>query len=746
MELNRIPFGSDWKFHFADDPASVQPVSLPHDWQIASPLNPDMPHGGAQGYYDRRQIGVYEKTFFAPEEWRGKDVTVLFDGIQRFSEITLNGEKVGGRPYGYVPVLVDLKNLRIGEENTLTVTVDNLNHGPDRWYSGAGIYRHAWLLVRNETRIAHDGVWVRAGADGKGTVSVTVEGEPAGMELCISVLSPDGDSLLEKKISAQVESVIDFSVENPQLWSPESPTLYRVEVRLGDDVHAVRFGFRDAEFDGDKGFLLNGKSVKFKGVNLHHDGGCVGAAVPIEIWKRRFDSLKQMGCNAIRCSHNPPTEEFLDLCDEYGFLVIDELYDKWDECPMYYNEFVPEWHAEDMKSMVLRDRNHPSIILWSVGNEVWGQFTEHFYEFLAVLKAECKALDPTRPVSCALIGLGMKAYNWEHPMEERLAVVLRYAEIVDVFMGNYMESFYKALRDAGMKIPVIGSEIFQYHRFEDLSAAQLSRKSAWAICKDYDWVCGGFIWAGIDYLGESMGYPSRGWPGCPIDATSDWKPGAWYAAADWKDEPVLKLAVYDEAVKWDTTRGNWAFPPMRCHWNYCERDRIKFVGCITNCDEVRLFLTNKEPRRAYAKDFPDQIIWFDVPFSPGTLRAEGYKDGVLVAVDEIHSDHMGQIPVLTLPSSAKAGEVIHADVIWNDKYGDRYELEDRPVEFSVTGPAEIPGVENGDLSSPSYYGKTRLDLFRGHAMAVIRATGRGSVTVRAKVEGRPVLEKNITIL
>ncbi len=788
MELDRILFTGNWLFmknedenafeRYYDDSAFA-PVTLPHDWQILETRTPDAKGGGSQGFFPREHRGVYRKHFHAPSEWKNKKIRILFDGVQRFSTVYLNGKKVGGRPFGYVPFLCDLTDaLDFEHENVLTVIVDNrepegkkLNiAGGDRWYSGAGIYRNVWILVDDHTHIAYGGINVVATPVLKGpsgdvpdkagircdradvALTAEIEGETNGMHAEIDI-SREEQTILTMKTALEPLTEFHFELPSPELWSPENPNLYTAKITIPEngDAHEIRFGVRSAEFDEEDGFLLNGVKTKLWGVNLHHDGGAVGAAVPLEIWKRRLKAIKQLGANTIRASHNPMAEEVYDLCDEMGFMVIDEIYDKWSDNNMYGDLFFDKWHDKDVEAMIRRDRCHPSIILWSVGNEIGHQYSEKFYECLKDLVNHVRAIDSTRAVSAALIGFVIRDYNDMTPMGKKLAAVRRYAEIVDVFMGNYMEHFYEKLRESGMRKPIIGSEVRNYYLLDEntLNNAQYKLESPFNIVRKHDWVCGALIWAGIDYLGEGSMWPLRGWTGDLLDSTGDWKLRAWYCAAAWKNEPVLKLCVYDETEPWDGSRGAWGFPQMRSHWKYTCYEKILHVAVMTNCDTVKLYQNSQTVRIAHLSDFKDGMIHFYLPYMPGILRAEGYRGGLLVCEDILRSDHKAeQLRVETdkfsLPADGASVSMI--DLILEDKYGRRYMLENRRVSVKAKGaPVQIL-MDNGDAWSLEPFEKTESTLFNGHLLIIVKAgIEKGEAEIEIDVEGFETRRVTLTL-
>ncbi|MBQ9196347.1 MAG: DUF4982 domain-containing protein [Clostridia bacterium] len=780
MEKYRKAMLDGWRFCLTSDANAVcrgyddgawRVLDLPHDWQIEQPRHPDaVDH---QGFFPREHVGVYRLHFTPEEGWRGMQVRVLFDGVQRFSAVFLNDTPVGGRPYGYVPFLCDLTAaLRFGEDNVLAVRVDNTDlsdgkwtaRGGDRWYSGAGIYRNVWLLVQPRTHIAHDGIRVCAepvnhGPNGdmpdvagircdraRVSVRVNVENPHPGVSLQTAIYDCEGNQVYASETDAAEENAWELALQKPLLWTLEKPALYRAEFILRDqsgvlDEHTVRFGVRTAVFDEEDGFVLNGQKVKMWGVNLHHDGGMVGAAVPVEIWKRRLKTLKSLGVNTIRASHNPMAEELYDLCDEMGFLVVDELYDKWNGSTMYYDAFFEEWHEKDLTAMIERDANHPSIVLWSVGNEVRGQYSEQYFSNLKTLCDLTRRLDPTRAVTAVLIMFVLPEYNDTTPLGKRLAVARRYAEIVDVFSCNYMEHYYEKLRESGMRKPILGAEVRMYYRHDDRfqDSVTVSLTSPYEIAKKHDWVCGSLVWAGIDYLGEAPFWPVRGWTGNLLDSTGDIKTRAWYCAAQWKKEPVLKLAVYDETEPWDGCRGMWGFPQMRRHWKYNQFEKVLHVAVMTNCDTVKLYQNSQTVRTAYLSDSRDGMIHFYLPYIPGQLRAEGWRNGMPVAEDTLYSDHMPQNLTAEADRTALPADghsVALVDVTLTDGHGIRYELEDRLLSWRIEGvPCQVR-LDNGNACSTQPFDASKMPLHNGHLLLMLRAGHEaGKVLLQLRVEG-----------
>ncbi|MDR2051953.1 MAG: DUF4982 domain-containing protein, partial [Treponema sp.] len=684
--------------------------------------------------------------FNAPAEWKDRWAQIRFDGIQRFSTVWLNGVKIGGRPYGYVPFDIDLNAaLKYGEENILAVKVDNTRGGGDRWYSGAGIYRQTALRITHKIFIPRDGVTV---------TTLHLDDETARIRISAEIMNKSGGSdsaeikgliapprsmpeinfMLAVKDTAGNITIADTELEikKPVRWDIEDPALYRLHIGIGDDTTSIRFGFRDARFDGEAGFFLNGKSLKLRGVNLHHDGGAVGAAVPEALWRRRLGKLKDCGVNAIRCSHNPQAAEFYDLADEMGFLIIDEIYDKWTPSGLYYDEFFDGWWERDLEAMIRRDRNHPSVILWSVGNEIGFQFQEHFYEQFTLMRNKVRSLDPDRPVSAALIA-GPKDYDDRTPLETRIGAILRYAGIADVLMLNYMESFYAELKRAGLKKVLIGSEVYTYYRSSENQSTNHITQSPWADVAKHTFVAGSFLWAGIDYLGESTGWPCRGWSGAALDTAGFEKIRSWYLASWWKEEPVLRLAVFDEEEPYDMARRYWDFPRMRRHWNYPLVSPVKHLAAITNCDLVKLYLNDEPTRESVPDQDRDGIAHFWLAYSPGILRAEGYRKGVKVAEDILRTAKQAAVVEILAARRAVPGEIVPVEIWLKDQYGEPWVLDNPLAAVGIKGDAELVALDNGDFCSPEVYAISKRNFWNGHILAIIRI-GNSTSTVRIRVD------------
>ncbi len=777
MQFETRNLGEGWRFALnpAGDPAQAayddsgwQAVTLPHDWQITRRRDKDMPGGAMQGFYPNEGVGWYRLRLTADAGEAQRVARLLFDGVQRFYSVYVNGEKAGEKAYGYVPWSCGI-TLREGE-NVIAVKVDNSvqvdspdrpsynGTARDRWYSGAGIYRSVALDLRGPVHILPDGL----------RVEYTLRGDAADVQLRIrtenrtalrttgvrvKVTGPDGAAIEAAWVFRKQEPgagtlTVPFTLENVQRWDIDAPKLYTVEAELYDgetllDARSVRTGFRESVFDGETGYALNGRPLKLRGVNLHHDAGAFGAVVPENVLRRRLERLKGIGCNAIRCSHNPKERLFYDLCDEMGFLVIDELYDKWRQS--YYGLFFGrDWEA-DMDAWMNRDYNHPCVILWSVGNECPDQYSDAFFADLEMLCDGVRARDPGRPVSYALVGHMGKDFSDPAVYAECMAFTLRYASIVDVWMGNYSEGFYEANRAEGMKLPVIGSETFEFYRLADLTMYDPIPAQAWNDVEKHPWVCGGFVWAGVDYLGESMGWPGHGWTGCPIDSAGFVKLRGEYTKSVWTKEPMVKIAVYSEDESYDGASAWWSFPQMVPYWHQPRNHRMTHVAVFTNCETVRLRL-NSSMWHTAKPDPDDRMAHFLTAYRPGTLEVEGLIGGKIAASQTLYTSEQAEAPKLRIyEKTAKPGDVLHAEAELFDKYGQLW-IRERPMcRFRVEGPAEIAAVDNGDFDTTTeIFAAEERTLWNGHACAYLRVTGPGLIRVTAVVEGYAPQKAEIT--
>ena len=785
----RESFDFGWKFLKGDSPGAQQPefsdnawrsIDLPHDWSIEGPYSEQEK---AQGSLPTG-IGWYRKRFRVPESYHDRTVVIEFDGIYQNSEVWINGQYLGKRPYGFVAFAYDLTpHLIAGRDNVIAVKVDNSRQSNCRWYSGSGIYRHTWLLATNQLHVAYWGTFVTSPRVAKNSaivqIKTRVKNERKTSATCVlttALLDRDGKTVQTAEATQQIapageyEFVQQVSVDKPHLWSVADPYLYKVHTTLGDhgqivDQYDTPTGIREALFDADKGFLLNGERVKVNGVCLHHEAGSVGAAVPERVWERRLELLREMGCNAIRTSHNPYAAEFMDLCDRMGFLVMNEAFDEWKVGkgqigPYGYANYFDEWYQRDVKDFVHRDRNHPCVVLWSAGNEIGDQSHAEGAETLRKLLDVFHTEDPTRLVTAGCDQIASE------PLSNRVRP--EFLALLDVVGYNYVdrwrdrqEKYYSIDRAAFPQRRVIGTESSamggvrgDYRRlfrpdsqsdaipaagFGEGRGRNIDVEQLWRFVSTYDYVAGDFMWTGIDYLGESR-WPGKGSASGVIDTCGFKKDGFYFYQSQWTDKPVLHL-----------------FP----HWNWKGQEgRFIPVICYTNCDTVELFLNGKSvglkgyafprygmqerygtyPARARVpRTTADLHLEWDVPYEPGTLKAVGTKDGKVVATVEVSTTGEPSAVRLTVDRAEIAADrrdVAHITVEILDAQGRVVPAADPEVAFVVEGEGKLIGLDNGDPLSHEDYKAARRRAFHGMCLAIVQSTGKsGRIRVTANSPG-----------
>jgi beta-galactosidase len=774
----RESFDFGWKFQKGDWPGAQEPefadaawrsLDLPHDWSIEGPFSEKEP---AQGSLPTG-IGWYRKRFRVPEAYKDRTVTIEFDGIYENSEVWINGKYLGKRPYGYVPFAYDLSGLlNPGHDNVVAVRVDNSRQPNCRWYSGSGIYRHTWLLATNQVHVGYWGTFVTSPRVSKETATVQVKtrvsndrGAVATCVLRTSLLGKDGKTVQASEETREIgpkdgyEFVQQMRVEKPNLWSVADPNLYTVRSTVMEqgrviDEYDTPAGIRETLFDPDRGFLLNGERVKLNGVCLHHEAGCLGAAVPERVWERRLEILREMGCNAIRTSHNPYAAEFLDLCDRMGFLVMNEAFDEWKVGkgqigPYGYANYFDEWHERDVKNFVRRDRNHPSVVLWSAGNEIGDQSDPRGSETLRKLLDIFHTEDPTR-----LMTAGCDRIASEPPSN---TVRPEFLAQLDVVGYNYAdrwrdrrEKYYSIDREMFPHRRVIGTESTSmggtrgdyrslFGQAGGASGRNIDVEQLWRFVRTYDYVAGDFMWTGIDYLGESR-WPGKGSSSGVIDTCGFKKDGFYFYQSQWTSNPVLHL-----------------FP----HWNWKGKEgQFVPVTCYTNCDAVELFLNGKSvglkgyafprlgmegrygnypPRARVARTTGDLHLEWDVPYEPGTLKAVGTKDGKVVATMEVSTTGEPAAIALTADRqgiSANRRDVAHIVVRILDAQGRIVPTGDSEVTFELQGEGRLIGVDNGDPQSHESYQASRRKAFHGLCLAILQSNGKsGQIRLTATSPG-----------
>lgn len=768
----RTLFDFDWSFHLGDVEAGQAPeisadnwrkLDLPHDWSVEGEIAEDNPSRSSGGFYPGG-IGWYRKSFVAPAEWAGRKVAVEFDGIYWQSDVWLNGHHLGHRPNGYIGLQYDLTDhLNIGGPNVLAVRADNSCQPNSRWYTGSGIYRHVWMSVTEQVHLARWSPCITTNEFSSDEASLTVTstasndtGSACEVAVRSTVLDPSGCAV------ATVESVqaIDggsehsfrqeLTFENPDLWSPDAPNLYtfRSEVlsegKVVDGIDTP-FGIRSVVFDADRGLIFNGEPVKMKGVCEHHDAGCLGVAVPDAVLARRLRILKDMGCNAIRTAHNPPSPVLLDMCDRMGFLVIDEVFDEWTvaKTPHGYSTLFEQWWERDVSDWISQDRNHACVILWSVGNEIREQFSPVGVKVARKLIDAIAELDPSRPVTCGcnwlekeevwmasefeVIGInggGGGCFQYENYHRENPGWRLFASEVPHTLQtrGVYKTvSNYRDKDPAGgiMKTPDLAEpEVFDdvnphYRSSYDNAYVRINCRDSWAATSKNDFIAGEFRWSGFDYLGESCGWPRRSWNFGVIDLCGFPKDAYYFYQSRWTSEPMVHILP---------------------HWTWPGKEGTEIpVVAYSNCQEVELFLNGESLGRKSIEGKMD-LTWM-VPYEPGTLKAVAYKDGTPVAEKQYVT--AGKPAAIALTPDRRAidadgQDVVHVTVEIVDEAGNFVPHADNRVRFEVSGPGGIIGVDNGDPLDLELTKADNRKAFFGMCLAIVQSTTEaGTIRIAA---------------
>ena len=761
-----------WRFTTGDvegaqmpsyDDRDWQEVHLPHDWEIAVPYN--QATGGGQGYLRRPEVGWYRLNLDDPALSPGGRVLVRFDGVYRESEVWINGVSLGKRPYGYIGFVYDLTPHLKPHGNVIAVRVDNSGPLSDRWYSGAGIYRRVWLEVTGPVAVAPWGVTVRtpevSGDRAEVDLSAEVENHGASVaevEATTEIIDPSGavtgrimtSGSIPAKGSSELSGKV--SIRDPRRWSPDDPALYtaRTMIRKSGavvDEISTTFGIRSLRFSKERGMELNGEVTKMKGVCLHHDSGCVGASFYKQSWERRLKTLKQLGCNAIRTSHNPPDPAFLDLCDRLGFLVLNEAFDKWTSKSGWYTPFFEKWSQRDLADFVRRDRNHPCVVAWSVGNEVTEQRDLETMERLLPPLVKCvKQLDPTRPVTVAL-----EPHCWPEelkkgPVEEKVRRTLAIARHVDLLGLNYQEQWYDDYLAANPDLIILGTENYPYYRKRRTEPNAYDEKNPWFDVASRPQVLGQFLWTGSDYLGEAArGWPGKGWTAAMLDTAGFVKPRAYFQQSVWSTNPMVHTAVFSDSEPDQLEDHPWSWPALADHWSLDKKPgSVVKVATFSNCEEVELLLNDQTQGRRRPDEAPNRILTWALPWKPGSLTARGYIGGKQVVEHLLktagapeHLEVIADRPGL----QANGQDLCHVEVRVVDKEGTVVPAATNQIGFDINGPARLIGVDNGDLTSNESYVSHSRHAFRGRCLAVIRAGNReGESKLLVTAEGLPSQE------
>ncbi len=765
-----INFNDGWEFRLDNDNSTWRPLNLPHDWAIEGDFSQDNPSGTGGGALPGG-LGFYRKTFNVSD--LTKQIFIDFDGVYMNASVSVNGYLLGTRPYGYASFSYDITKYLVKGENVIEVRVDNVEQPNSRWYSGCGIYRNVWLRQLNAVHVEQWGTYVTTPSNNRVELQISATGRPDAYVSRIYDAADNQVATAKTKTGKQ-----SFNIANPHLWSTESPYLYRIVTDLivkgkTVDTYTTTFGIRQFAFDAAHGFSLNGKPMKINGVCLHHDAGALGAVVNVAAIRRQLGMLRDMGCNAIRCSHNPPAPELLDLCDEMGFLVMDESFDMWRKRKTNhdYSRYFDAWHERDLSDLVKRDRNHPSIVMWSIGNEVLEQWSDAAADTLSLEEANLilnfghsadqlandgemsvnslltaklagivHNLDATRPVTAGC--------NEPDPANH-----LFKSGAIDVIGYNYHDSWFKDVPENFPGKPFIITESVSalmtrgyysmpsdsviicperwdvpYYNPSFACSSYDNCRTPWGSdhettlkqVKNNDFISGQFVWTGFDYIGEPTPY---GWP-----ARS-----SYFGIVDLAGFPKDVYYLYQSEWRQDKTVLHM-FP----HWNWQPGEDVDIWAYYSNADEVELFV-NGVSQGVRTKDADRLHVSWRVKYQPGNIRAVSRKNGVQVAEQQINTAGAPSAIRLTpdrTEIAADGSDLAYFTVEIVDADGNVCPLADNEVYFAVSGSGVNVGVDNGSpVSLESFKADTR-HAFYGKALLIVQSTRTsGAITVTASADG-----------
>lgn len=782
-------FENNWKFYkgdvagaegnaFNDD--SWRNVDLPHDWSIEK--LPDQKTGEVVGPFSKSSIGNTATGYtIGGTAWYRKNFTmkagepytqsiINFDGVYMNCEVYINGKLLANHPYGYTPFDVDITSAlnRPGQTNVIAIKVRNEGKN-SRWYSGSGIYRHVWLIRKQPLRLAQNGVWVTTESlstdKAKIKISAIVESalsKTIPLQLQIKLIGPDGKSVQivsvpANKINAGKQIDQYITVNQPKAWSVENPNLYTAQVevisngKVTDRTKTV-FGIRTIHFDATSGFTLNGKRVLLKGGCLHNDNGFLGSATIDRAEEHRVELMKAYGYNAIRTSHNPPSKQFLDACDRNGVLVIDEAFDMWErpKNPQDYHLYFKNWWQKDLKALIYRDRNHPSVIFWSIGNEINERVDSSGLAIEKELVAEVKRLDNTRPVTEAICSF------YDHPDYKWESTIPAFA-MLDVGGYNYMRSEYESDHKKHPERVMMGTESYAKEAFD-----------YWQLVKKNAYIIGDFVWTAMDYIGETgLGNsrlndePARGmlkpfpWYNgfCgDIDITGTKKPQMLYRDVIWENS-MLEVAVHapiPEGKK--EVVSQWGWPNEWQSWNWTGNEGTMMdVRVFSNYPLIRLELNGKVIGEQRSGEETKLIATFRVPYQAGTLRAVAIKDGKEVTSKQLSTTGKPARIVLTADRNsirANRNDLSYVKITIADAQGNIIPDADIPVNLTVSGDGDIAGSGSAAPNDMESVNSPVCKTYRGKAVAILRPLkngNKGSIKLKVEAEGLTSDELIVTL-
>jgi beta-galactosidase len=794
----QIRIDDGWTFFLGDPSNAASPdfddsgwraVTLPHDWSIEGKMDPHAPMGGHGGFLPAG-IGWYRHRFEAPPGWKNRQVRVEFEGVYMNADVYLNGQKLASHPYGFTSFFVDLTPaLKIGASNVLAVRVDNSEQKNARWYTGSGIYRHVVLHVTNPVQIAPWGVFVSVPAAGPDSATIAVQTDvlnqtPAATSarIEIAVLAPDGqeighaESTLDLTASGRQQVKQELTVKHPPLWFPENPQLSSVETRIlvqGEvvDDMTTPFGVRSLAWSADQGLTLNGKTYKLSGGCIHDDNGVLGACAFDRAEERKIQLLKAAGFNALRMAHNPPSPEILDACDRLGMLVLDEAFDCWvnGKSTYDYHLVFKDWWQRDLDSMIERDRNHPSVVMWSIGNEIPGLFSDMGGEYGPKLAAEIHSLDRTRPVTNGILGWPVDQKKPKDTDADSQKNADANWNSLDIVGSNYHLFQHVAQHDQYPNRVLVSTE------------SQPPIGEAFQVL-DHPYVVGDFVWSAQDYLGEvgvgrwfyegdptepmvtrkgqpptklypiSHGsdvlYPWRGANPGNLDLLGNSKPAAHLRNIVWNRGEKLYMAVRQPADDKKIIVAGWGWYPVWENWTWPGREgKPMGVDVYSRYEKVRLYVNDKLVGEAPTTRANNFQTTFTLPYQRGTLKAVGVENGQEVGGMQLET--VGDPAAIRLTpdrSTIKADgqdlSFVQVEVV--DKNEKLQPNADELVTFTLAGPGTIAGLGNAYLDSTEPYQGTQCHVYHGRALVVVRASKQnGVLRLKAESSGLTVAETQI---
>ncbi|WP_075590960.1 glycoside hydrolase family 2 TIM barrel-domain containing protein [Labilibacter marinus] len=825
QNTNPISFNNDWLFTLSDspeyslttyDPSYWRKLDLPHDWSIESDFSEELE--GCTAFMPGG-IGWYSK-LFNTEITKNQKCYIIFDGVYNNAEFWLNGMRIGNHPYGYAPIYYDLTDLLApqGQENRLSVRVDHSRYADSRWYTGSGIYRNVQMLIVDKLHIPVWGTFVttpevtqeRARVNIKVQLKNDYSSSKEG-HLVTTILNNDGEKVTEQTTTISLGALKndifnqDIELKNPILWDVDSPQMYMAQTSIVVDGKVIeerntRFGIRTIYFDKDKGFFLNGKNMKIKGVCLHHDAGLVGTAVPKDVWKRRLALLKEGGCNAIRCSHNPASDEFLDLCDEMGFLVQNEFYDEWDlpkdkrfnmqdkevdYITRGHSEHFQLWAEEDLKNTMLSSRNHPSIFQWSIGNEIeWtyagnrgatGIFKESDKDNKmdwTLWRTEVPPHTPQEvrdywknfPEQTFNIGTtAKKLADWTRELDTTRYITANcilptssfetgYTDVLDIVGYSYKPHKYDYFKKTYPNKIMMGTE-------------NVPRYYEWKAVMERDYISGLFLWTGVDYMGERRAkhWPVKVTPQGPLDVAGFPRGSFYMFKALWRDDiPVISMytqTAKESIYKVDSNgkvvekkKDYWKLAPrewqhVNAYWNY-SKDEATIVEVYSNCEKVELFQNGKSLGTQYLKDQEDYTYKWAVNYKDGKINAKGVKDGKKISIS---LETVGEpIAIKLTPDRTKMAanntDVVHVVAQLVDKKGREVKNIDTEITFEITGEHRFLGTDCGNTAKLKSFKSKTVYTEYGKCLLAVQATKKASnIRITARNSDGNLISKDIVV-